>query len=66
MPEDEREGHPFEERWRFYRDITMFLAGVAGVAHETVAKDLERPFLLLVFVAMMGLPAVFPAPKAGP
>lgn len=33
------------------------LAGVAGIANETVGQDGERPTLLLVFAAMVGLPA---------
>ena len=65
-PEPEPEGpRKFEERWPFMRDVTLFLAGLGGVVHETVARDLERPFLLLAFAAMMGLPAFFPAPKVG-
>lgn len=35
----------------------LFLGGLAGVIHETVLSDAERPTLLLLFAAMMGLPA---------
>jgi len=44
-------------RWPLLRDTTLFLAGVAGVVHETVIVTQERPTLLLLFAAMMGLPA---------
>lgn len=44
-------------RWKNLRDIMLFLAGMAGVFHETVVVATERPTLLLMFAAMMGLPA---------
>jgi hypothetical protein len=34
---------------------------MAGVFHETVISTAERPTLLLLFAAMMGLPAFFRA-----
>lgn len=40
-----------------YRDFALFIGGVAGVVHETVLVDTERPTLLILFAAMMGLPA---------
>lgn len=39
------------------RDVILFLAGLAGVFHETVLSNAERPTLLFVFGAMIGLPA---------
>lgn len=42
------------------RDVGLFLGGVAGVAYETIGRNVERPTLLLLFAAMMGLPAFFP------
>ena len=39
------------------RDGALFLAGLAGVAHETLFADTERPTLLILFAGMMGLPA---------
>lgn len=46
---------------RITRDRVLFVAGLAGIAHETVAGDVaERPILLLVFTAMVGLPAFLP------
>lgn len=43
--------------WPLARDIALFVAGLAGVAHETLAAHAERPTLLLLFAAMLGLPA---------
>lgn len=43
--------------WKNVRDIVLFSAGLAGVFHETVIVTTERPTLLLLFAAMMGLPA---------
>jgi hypothetical protein len=42
---------------RLSRDSLLFLAGLAGVAHETLIANVERPTLLLLFAAMIGLPA---------
>jgi hypothetical protein len=39
------------------RDAVLFLAGLVGVGHETLVAASERPTLLLLFAAMMGLPA---------
>ncbi len=39
------------------RNAVLFLAGLAGVAHETLIAASERPTLLLLFAAMIGLPA---------
>ncbi len=39
------------------RDATLFLSGLVGIAYETLAKAGERPTLLLLFAAMVGLPA---------
>lgn len=42
---------------RLTRDTVIFLAGLAGMAHETLFAHAERPFLIAVFAAMLGLPA---------
>lgn len=39
------------------RDSILFVGGFVGVFHETVAsRPSERPYLLAVFMGMMGLP----------
>lgn len=62
-------------RWRIsaktLRDWISFASGLAGVAHETLLRDIDRPALLLVFAALMGLPFALGAdrstpPKPGP
>lgn len=35
----------------------LFVVGLLGVAHETIVSKGERPTLLLLFGAMVGLPA---------
>lgn len=47
--------------WPAVRDILLFIVGAAGVAHETIVSQAERPTLLLLFAACLGLPAFFPA-----
>lgn len=51
------------KNWPVYRDMILFFAGLAGVAHETLLTSgaSERPTLLLLFGAMMGLPVVLRA-----
>ena len=43
--------------WEAKRNLALFAAGLAGVFHETVLTTAERPTLLILFAAMMGLPA---------
>ena len=46
------------KEWPAIRDILLFTGGLAGVFHETVlVAGPERPTLLILFAAMMGLPA---------
>jgi hypothetical protein len=35
----------------------LFLVGLAGIANETLRENAERPTLLILFAAMVGLPA---------
>ena len=51
--------------WPRVRDIALFVGGLAGVLHETLFTQVERPSLLIVFAAMMGLPAFFAADRRG-
>lgn len=39
------------------KDTIIFLGGLLGVSHETLLTHAERPTLLILFAAMMGLPA---------
>lgn len=56
---------------RVSRDTVLMVGGLAGIVHETLRNGAERPTLLLVFAAMIGLPAFLrgdehnPAPKGG-
>ncbi|OHV46598.1 hypothetical protein BBK14_01760 [Parafrankia soli] len=38
------------------RDWILLLGGMAGAGHETVFRSVDRPWLLFLFAAMMGLP----------
>jgi len=38
------------------RTAVLFVGGLAGLAYETLATGTERPTLLILFAAMMGLP----------
>lgn len=42
---------------RLTRDGVLFAAGLLGILHETILATAERPTLLLLFGAMVGLPA---------
>lgn len=49
-------------KWpRVSRDTIMLMGGLAGTAHETLVRQAERPYLLALFAAMMGLPALLRA-----
>lgn len=45
------------KHWQTQRDIILFFGGIGGVVHETLLATAERPTLLILFAAMMGLPA---------
>lgn len=60
---------------RVSRDGILFVAGLVGVLYETVGTKVDRPSLLFLFGAMIGLPAFLrtdekriapPAPPAPP
>lgn len=51
-------------RVKISRDTVLFTAGLLGVLHETVISTQDRPTLLLLFAAMMGLPAFLRADEA--
>jgi len=41
---------------RISRDTALLAGGLLGVFHETVIQNGQRPSLLVLFAAMMGLP----------
>lgn len=43
-------------RWPLIRAVVLFFAGLVGVGYETVFEHSDRPTLLLLFAAMIGLP----------
>jgi len=45
------------KNWPTLRDMILFFGGLAGVANEALFQNAERPTLLLLYAAMMGLPA---------
>jgi hypothetical protein len=49
-------------RFAKYRDVILFFGGFAGVVHETLMANAERPTLIFIFGAMMGLPAFLTKP----
>ena len=50
-------GHGSIFTWARGRDVILFGAGLAGIAREAIIESGERPTLLLLFAAMVGLPA---------
>lgn len=53
------------KNWPQIRDIGLFLGGIGGVIHETLLSKSERPTLLILFAAMMGLPAFLRPQESG-
>jgi hypothetical protein len=51
--------------WPLRRDVVLFVGGLLGVLHETVGSHSERPTLLILFAAMMGLPAFLQKSEGG-
>ena len=47
--------------WRPQRKDILFVAGLLGIAYEAVFRSAERPTLLLLYAAMIGLPLVLRA-----
>lgn len=44
--------------WRLSRDSILFVVGIGGILHETLIQaGPERPSLLVLFAACIGLPA---------
>lgn len=51
---------------RLTRNTVLFVVGLLGVAHETLVNESDRPTLLLLFAAMIGLPAFLSADERKP
>lgn len=51
--------------WPLLRDILLFFVGLAGVVHEVLTVGVERPTLLFLLAAMMGLPLFLRADGRG-
>lgn len=43
--------------FKIIRDTILFVFGLAGIAYETVVVHVDRPTLLVLFGACIGLPA---------
>lgn len=43
--------------WRIIRDVAICIVALIGVIHETYFTNFDRPALLALFGAMMGLVA---------
>jgi len=54
---DHEKGGVRQRWWRIARDVAVFTVGVLGIVHETFFATVDRPTLLLLFAAMIGLPA---------
>lgn len=50
---------------RLSRDTLLFLIGLLGIVHETLGSGPERPTLLLIFAAFMGLPLALGVDRKG-
>lgn len=46
-----------QTRLRITRDGILFMSGLIGIGYETAISKTDRPTLLLLFSAMIGLPA---------
>ncbi len=46
------------------RDYLLLFGGLLGTAHQTVIAQVDRPWLLGLFAAMMGLPYAFAADRS--
>ena len=44
-------------KFRISRDTILFVVGLLGIAYVTLIDKVERPTLLILFAAMVGLPA---------
>lgn len=45
-----------KRRLHISRDSLLFIGGMAGITNETLSRHAERPTLIVLFGAMIGLP----------
>lgn len=45
--------------FRSVRDVLTAGLGAAGIVHETLLSQQERPTLLIIYAGLLGLPLVF-------
>lgn len=58
-PADEQAANPGRRAPKITRDLVLFTAGLGLTVNEAVVRNgTERPSLLVLFAAMMGLPAL--------
>lgn len=57
LAEEEPKVGVSDKRLRITRDGVLFVAGLIGIAYETIIAQTDRPALLLLFGGMIGLPA---------
>jgi len=48
--------HRQTHKVQIIRDIIIFGVGIAGIVYETLVEKADRPSLLILFAAMVGLP----------
>jgi hypothetical protein len=48
---------PARRTFRVSRDTILFAVGLLGIAYETLVEGGDKPTLLVLFGAMVGLPA---------
>ena len=49
---------------RLSRDTVLFIAGLVGIGNEATSQGTDRPTLLILFGAMVGLPAFLRSDEA--
>lgn len=54
-----------EDAVRVGRDVVLFVLGAGGIVHETVFMRQERPVLIVLFAAMVGMTGVIRGAEAG-
>ena len=46
------------------RDFTLFVVGLGLIVREAIFENSERPYMLMLFATMIGLPLAFRADSA--